>query len=66
MSKKNQNNSRGHDIEFLDEDGELIDIVHFSDKEYKELESAAKQNGVSTLQYIVNALERYVEENNIQ
>lgn len=66
MSKKNSNQSKGHDIEFLDENGDLIDVVHFSDKEYKELEAAAKQSGTSTLQFIVNALEQYVEENKIQ
>lgn len=66
MSKQNLNKSKGHDIEFLDENGDLIEVVHFSDKEYEQLEAAAKQDGISTLQYIVDALERYVEENKIQ
>lgn len=62
-NKKNSNQSKGHNIEFLDEDGEVVEIVNFTEEEYAELEAAAESQGISTLQFIVNALERYIEEN---
>lgn len=62
-NKKNSNQSKGHDIEFLDENGEIVEVVNFTDEEYAEFEAAAQKQGISTLQFIVNALERYVEEN---
>lgn len=66
MTKKNSNPSKGHNIEFLDENGEIVEVVNFTDQEYAEFEIAAQTQGISTLQFIVNALERYVEENKIQ
>ncbi len=66
ISKQNLNKSKGHDIEFLDENGKIVEVVNFTDEEYAEFEAAAQKQGISTLQFIVNALERYVEENKIQ
>jgi len=59
-TKKNQSSSKGQDIEFLDDDGEIICTINFTDQEYREIEIAAKKANVSPLQFIVNSLEDYM------
>jgi hypothetical protein len=64
-TKKNQSSSKGQDIELLDDDGEIICTINFTDQEYREIESAAKIQGISALQYIVNSLEEYMLNNGL-